>query len=59
MICVPTAIGFLIGGPIAGEILQHSWIGLQAFCGGTVAVGIVGIAVVRIMKVGFRGRVKC
>ena len=59
MICVPTAIGFLIGGPIAGAILQHSWTGLQAFCGSTVAIGTVGIAAVRVMKVGFRGRVKC
>ena len=59
MICFPTAIGFLIGNPIAGTILKHSWTGLQVFCGGTMVLATLGVSVVRIMKVGKDFQAKC
>lgn len=59
VICLPTAIGFLIGNPAAGAILEHSWTGLQAFCGGTIALATLGILMVMIMMAGKDIRVKC
>ena len=59
MICLPTAIGFLTGNPVAGAILKHSWTGLQTFCGGTIALATLGILVVRIMEAGKDVRAKC
>lgn len=58
-ICIPTAISFLIRNPIAGAILRHSWTGVQAFCGGAVAIATLGIAALRFMKVGkdVRGKI--
>ena len=59
MICFPTAIGFLIGNPIAGTILKRSWTGLQVFCGGTMVLATLGVSVVKIIKVGKDFRAKC
>ena len=52
MICYPTAIGFLVGAPVAGIIVRHSWFGVQIFCGGSVALATVGVILVRFLKAG-------
>ena len=59
MICFPTAIGFLIGNPIAGTILKRSWTGLQVFCGGTMVLATLGVLVVKIMNFVKVFRAKC
>lgn len=59
VICLPTAIGFLIGNPAAGTILEHSWTSLHAFYGENIALATLGILIIRIMKAGKDIRVKC
>lgn len=45
------ALGVLVGNPIAGVIQSKgSWIGLQAFCGGTLAISSCLVAVTMIAK---------
>ena len=59
MICLPTAIGFLVGNPIAGTILKYSWTGLQVLCGGAMVLATLGVLVLRFIKVGDDFRAKC
>ncbi|KAI7364892.1 MFS monocarboxylate transporter-like protein [Hortaea werneckii] len=48
------ALGILVGNPIAGVIVDSSWIGLQSFCGGTLLAGAVLVLLTRWSRVGFR-----
>lgn len=53
------ALGILVGNPIAGVIVGHgSWVGLQAFCGGTLLVGAAMIGLTRWSRVGWEVKVK-
>lgn len=48
------ALGILIGNPVAGVIVgRGSWVGLQVFCGATLLIGAVGVAVTRWSRVGW------
>ncbi|KAK4543411.1 hypothetical protein LTR36_005554 [Oleoguttula mirabilis] len=48
------ALGILVGNPIAGVIVGNgSWVGLQAFCGGTLLAGSVMILLTRWSRVGW------
>jgi MFS family permease len=43
--------GLLVGNPVAGAILKSgSWVGVQAFCGGTVALAAACCVVARFSK---------
>ncbi|TKA59217.1 hypothetical protein B0A55_12397, partial [Friedmanniomyces simplex] len=47
------ALGILIGNPVAGIIVgRGGWVGLQAFCGGTLLAGAVLVMVTRWSRVG-------
>ncbi|OTA23885.1 hypothetical protein BTJ68_13046 [Hortaea werneckii EXF-2000] len=48
------ALGILVGNPIAGVIVDSTWIGLQSFCGGTLLVGAVLVILTRWSRVGCR-----
>lgn len=52
--------GILVGNPVAGAILGTgtSYIGLQAFAGGTVAAAAIAVLVARVLKVGSQFKVK-
>lgn len=52
MIFMFCSIGLLTGTPIAGAIVPSGWVGLQVFCGATVAVSTVGLLVARWLKFG-------
>ena len=52
MLFIPLAIGLLIGNPIAGAILRRGWISLEAFCGASVAVSALFMALARVAKGG-------
>ncbi len=58
MLLVPTAIGLLIGNPIAGAILRNGWPALQAFGGVTVALATGFMIAARIAKCGWDLNVK-
>lgn len=46
------ALGVLVGNPIAGAIqAQGEWVGLQAFCGGTLVLSAALTAVTMVIKV--------
>ncbi|KAF2179128.1 MFS general substrate transporter [Zopfia rhizophila CBS 207.26] len=53
MLQVPSAIGLLIGNPVAGAILKRGWVGLQCFSAATVIVGALLTVAARISKVGW------
>lgn len=53
------ALGILIGNPVAGILLSKAgWVGLQVFCGGTLAVGAGLVGVTRWSRVGLEVRRK-
>ncbi|RDL36934.1 uncharacterized protein BP5553_04367 [Venustampulla echinocandica] len=52
MLFVPTAVGLLIGNPIAGAVLSSGWVGLQLFCGASVLIATVCITIARVAKDG-------
>ena len=58
MLFVPMAIGPLIGNPIAGAVLDHGWVALQAFCGATTVFAVLLALALRIMKAGIRLKAK-
>ncbi|KAI9871970.1 MAG: hypothetical protein M1830_002209 [Pleopsidium flavum] len=58
MLFVPTAIGLLIGNPIAGAILPHGWPALEVFCGVAVALATGFMVAARVKKYGCGLRVK-
>lgn len=45
-----SGLGLLVGNPVAGVLLNSGWIGLQCFCGGTVAVACFFIFLTIITK---------
>ncbi|KAH7370849.1 MFS monocarboxylate transporter-like protein [Rhexocercosporidium sp. MPI-PUGE-AT-0058] len=46
-------LGLLIGNPVAGAILgSGSWLGVQVFCGASVALAALACIIARISKVG-------
>jgi MFS family permease len=49
---VPSAIGLLIGNPIAGAILKNSWLGLQLFSALTIVACTLLSIFGRLAKVG-------
>jgi len=56
---VPSAIGLLIGNPIAGVVLKSGWNSLQAFSAATIiACTLLSIAA-RVVKTGIRLTVRC
>lgn len=55
---VPSALGLLIGNPIAGAILSHEWLGLQGFAASTVSVCTLLTIAARVSKVGWGMTVK-
>lgn len=47
------ALGLLIGSPIAGVLVgDGSWIGMQAFCGGTLLAGAALVWITRLSRTG-------
>lgn len=55
------SFGALTGSPIAGAIVARQgggYLGLQLFCGLTMATGVVVYVVARVVQVGFRLRAK-
>jgi MFS family permease len=47
------ALGILIGTPIAGVLVGGgSWVGMQAFCGGTLLAGAALVAATRVATAG-------
>ena len=59
MLSIPTAIGLLIGNPIAGAILKSGWVNLQAFCGAVVGISTLCMIAARVAKVGMGIRSRC
>lgn len=55
---VPSALGLLIGNPIAGAILQRGWLGLQGFAAATVTACTLLTIAARVSKVGWGVTVK-
>ena len=53
MLFVPTAMGLLIGNPIAGAILRKGWPALETFCGAVMALSTVSLLAVKITKYGW------
>ncbi|KAK5120050.1 hypothetical protein LTR85_006531 [Meristemomyces frigidus] len=47
-----TSVGVLIGNPIAGILVQQSWIGLQAFCGALLLASTIFTVVTRVWTFG-------
>jgi hypothetical protein len=47
------AIGFLIGTPIAGAIVESGWVGLQAYTGATLTLSAVIMVAARVSKAGY------
>ncbi|KAL7786730.1 major facilitator superfamily domain-containing protein [Trichoderma ceciliae] len=44
-------LGILVGNPVAGAILdRHGWIGVQAFCGASVALACIFCFIARVSK---------
>ena len=56
---VPSAIGLLIGSPIAGVIQETGWLGLQGFAASTVSLCTFLTVAARIAKVGGSFKGKC
>lgn len=56
---VGCGLGFLIGNPIAGATLKHSWVSLQVFSAVVVLVGTLCSFAARAVLVGFELRRKC
>ena len=56
---IPSAIGLLIGSPIAGAIQDKGWLGLQGFSAATVSLCTILTLAARIAKVGWAFRGKC
>lgn len=53
------ALGILIGTPIAGLLVEHgSWIGMQAFCGGTLFLAALLVFATRFAQTGMTIRSK-
>ena len=52
-----TMFGLLIGNPTAGALVIRSWLELQIFCGGSLAMGTVCFVAVRVVKDGVALRV--
>ena len=52
-----TVFGLLIGNPIAGALVIRSWLELQVFCRGRLAMGTVCFIAVRVVKDGVALRV--
>lgn len=52
------ALGILIGNPVAGVIVDSSWIGLQSFCGGTLLAGAALVLITRWSRVGWQVKIK-
>lgn len=52
------ALGILVGNPIAGAIVDSSWIGLQSFCGGTLLLSSVLVLITRWSIVGWQVKSK-
>lgn len=44
------ALGLLVGTPVAGAILKSSWVGMQAFCGATLAICTLFLFGVKVTK---------
>ena len=53
-------LGLLVGNPVAGAILGQgtNFSGVQAFCGGTVALAAAAVLIARVSKVGAGVKVK-
>ena len=58
MLLVPSAVGLLIGDPIAGAIRRSSWLGLQVYCAVAIGLSTLCLFLVRFMKVGMNVRTK-
>ena len=56
---VPSAIGLLIGNPIAGAIQRSGWLGLQGFSAATVLACTLITLAARVAKVGWSMKGKC
>ena len=52
-----TVFGLLIGNPIAGALVIRSWLELQVFFRGCLAMGTVRFVAVRVVKDGIALRV--
>ncbi len=59
MASFPSAIGLLVGNPIAGAILQRGWLGLQGFSAGTVIACAILASAARVAKVGWELKRRC
>ncbi|KAF1953320.1 MFS general substrate transporter [Byssothecium circinans] len=56
---VPSAIGLLIGNPIAGALLKGSWLGLQVFSASTIISCTLLSIAARVGKVGWGATSRC
>jgi MFS family permease len=53
-----SALGLLVGTPIAGAIVNHGWVGLQAYTGASFMLATVIMIAARVSKAGFGVAVK-
>ena len=53
-----SALGFLVGTPIAGAIVSHGWVGLQAYTGASFMLATIIMIAAKVSKVGFGVAVK-
>jgi MFS family permease len=56
---VPSAVGLLIGNPIAGAILKTQWVGLQSFSAAMVMACTFLSVAARVSKVGWDLKTRC
>lgn len=53
MLFLPTALGLLIGNPIAGALLRNSWQALEAFCGILLALSTCALIAMSVTRYGW------
>lgn len=53
MACAIGSLGLLVGTPVAGAILTHGWLALQAFGGATLLIATIAMSASRFSKVGW------
>jgi MFS family permease len=58
MVFAVASLGLLIGTPIGGAILEHSWVGLQSWGAACIVVATFCMIGARVSKAGFKLKVK-
>jgi len=59
MLLMPSALGLLLGNPIAGVIDPKGWLGLQLFTGAVLITAATLVVLVRLLLYGKSWKKKC